>query len=259
MAFGGDYARIYDRLYADKAYAADAAFALDLLRSAVPAGATMRHVLDIGCGTARHALHLAQAGHDVTGIDQSLGMIAEGRARVAAAPCAGGGRIKLAQGDIRSVDLGVRFDAALSLFHVFSYLTSDDDLRDGFRGVRRHLRAGAPFAFDFWHGPAIDQDGPQDRDKVVEDEDIHIRRQTRPVWQPAQDRVDVHYHLTIRDKNSGLETTSSEVHRLRYLYPARLAPLLDDAGFRVLRCVEWLTGNVPDRASFSVCLLAQAR
>ena len=36
-------------------------------------------VLDMGCGTGRHALWLAQAGADVTGIDFSEAMLAKAR------------------------------------------------------------------------------------------------------------------------------------------------------------------------------------
>lgn len=40
-------------------------------------------VLDLGCGTGRHALWLAAAGAHVTGVDFSEGMLAEARGRKA--------------------------------------------------------------------------------------------------------------------------------------------------------------------------------
>lgn len=39
-------------------------------------------VLEIGCGTGRHTLKLANQGNDVVGIDQSSGMLAEARRKV---------------------------------------------------------------------------------------------------------------------------------------------------------------------------------
>lgn len=42
-------------------------------------------VLDLGCGTGRHALWLAAAGADVTAVDFSPGMLAEARAKPGAA------------------------------------------------------------------------------------------------------------------------------------------------------------------------------
>lgn len=45
-----------------------------------------RHVADIGCGTGRHTLPLAQAGAHVTALDFSAGMLARAREKAAALP-----------------------------------------------------------------------------------------------------------------------------------------------------------------------------
>ena len=55
-------------------YDADLA-ALARARRATPAG-----VLDVGAGTGRVALHLAQAGHDVTALDLDPELLAVARA-----------------------------------------------------------------------------------------------------------------------------------------------------------------------------------
>src|SRR5262249_43695559 len=38
-------------------------------------------ISDVGCGTGRHAVHLAQMGADVTGIDFSTGMLSKARSK----------------------------------------------------------------------------------------------------------------------------------------------------------------------------------
>ena len=58
------------------------------LFATLPAGT----VLDAACGTARHGVHLAQAGHRIVGVDRSPAMLAKARA-------------KLPQGDFREGDL----------------------------------------------------------------------------------------------------------------------------------------------------------
>jgi SAM-dependent methyltransferase len=55
-------------------------FAIEELRLAPGAA-----VLDVGCGTGRHAIELARRGYAVTGIDVSAGMLAQARARARAA------------------------------------------------------------------------------------------------------------------------------------------------------------------------------
>jgi ubiquinone/menaquinone biosynthesis C-methylase UbiE len=58
------------------------------LFATLPAGT----VLDAACGTGRHSVHLAQAGHRIVGVDRSPAMLAKARA-------------KLPQGDFREGDL----------------------------------------------------------------------------------------------------------------------------------------------------------
>jgi ubiquinone/menaquinone biosynthesis C-methylase UbiE len=50
----------------------------DLIAAAAPKG---RAVLDLGCGTGRHALHLAREGAEVTACDFSPGMLSQARAK----------------------------------------------------------------------------------------------------------------------------------------------------------------------------------
>jgi SAM-dependent methyltransferase len=52
-------------------------------------------ILDLGCGTGSLAVLLAQAGHEVTGIDTSARMLTHARAKAAAA----GVEVELAHGD----------------------------------------------------------------------------------------------------------------------------------------------------------------
>lgn len=77
----------------------------------LPKGA---RVLDIGCGTGRHALGLAKAGLRVTGVDLAPAMV---RAATAKASKAGvSGRVQFARGDaLRLPVRPAKFDLAISL------------------------------------------------------------------------------------------------------------------------------------------------
>jgi predicted TPR repeat methyltransferase len=71
------YAAYYDLLYEDKRYDDEAAFVAKLIRDYKPAA---RSVLELGCGTSKHALALAREGFSLTGIDVSPGMVARANA-----------------------------------------------------------------------------------------------------------------------------------------------------------------------------------
>lgn len=67
-----------------------------------------RKVLEIGCGTGRHTLRLAQAGNSVTGLDLSPGMLAQASAKLADYP-----NVTLIEGNLLTTKL-TGFDAAVT-------------------------------------------------------------------------------------------------------------------------------------------------
>lgn len=77
-------------------------------------------VLDAGCGTGENALHLAERGHAVWGVDIALPAIGMARAKAAARGLA---RARFIVGDaLRLEDLGMTFDTVIDsgLLHAFT-------------------------------------------------------------------------------------------------------------------------------------------
>ena len=68
----GLYGRYYDLLYQDKDYAAEADYVDRLIRRFVEPA---QHALELGCGTGRHAVGLAERGLSVTGVERSNQMM----------------------------------------------------------------------------------------------------------------------------------------------------------------------------------------
>jgi 2-polyprenyl-3-methyl-5-hydroxy-6-metoxy-1,4-benzoquinol methylase len=80
-------------------------------------------ILDVGCGTGRHAIELAKRGYRVVGVDISANMLAS--ARIAAAKA--GVAVDLVNADATQLSLTESFDAAVSLCEgAFSLLAFDD-------------------------------------------------------------------------------------------------------------------------------------
>jgi len=82
------------------------------------------HILDMGCGTGRHAIELAKRGYRVTGVDISSGMLAEAEKAARAAEV----KITWVHADAARFSSADLFDAAICLCEgAFGLLGKYDD------------------------------------------------------------------------------------------------------------------------------------
>jgi SAM-dependent methyltransferase len=230
--FAATYAGQYDLLYQDKDYAAEC----DLIESAIRrfGQGPVQSILDMGCGTGNHTIPLTRRGYSVTGLDLSPEMLSHARQKVAETSEAdGGSNPEFIQADVRSADLGRKFDVVLMMFAVLGYQHRNQDVMDALHTVRKHLRPGGLFICDFWYGPAVLAIRPTDRVKVVELPDGKIIRAATGCLNLRQQRCDVRYDSWhIQGKRVQSETT--ETHGVRFFFPMELEIALKCAGLDLL-------------------------
>jgi SAM-dependent methyltransferase len=255
MTVFGDYSRYYNLLYLDKDYVGEAAYVLGLIRRHAPQASSL---LDLGCGTGVHACEFARAGYDTLGLDRSENMLVQAREKQKRRDSGELGRVAFAQGDIRSFELSRTFDAIVALFHVISYLPTDDDLDATFGQIQKHLNPGGILIFDFWYGPAVLTDRPSQRVKVLEDKDVKIVRVATPTLHVNDNLVDVRYDLLVIERSSGHCSEFAENHRMRYLFRPELDALLSRRGLKPIAFHEWRGEKVPDEKSWNSAMIARA-
>ena len=146
-------AEYYDVLHDDVDYAAECAILERVFSRFLQNGPSS--ILDLGCGTASHALVLSKWGYRVTGIDSSAGML-----RVARRKARGRSNLALVRADMLSFDLGRTFDAAICMDGAFTHLLTEADLLRHFRTVRRHLGPEGVYAFEFAQPLKTETEGP---------------------------------------------------------------------------------------------------
>jgi SAM-dependent methyltransferase len=245
-----DYARYYDLLNRDKDYRREADFVHSLLRKFAPEAVSL---LDLGCGTGRHDRILTEMGYQVTGIDLAEEMLEIARASREGLP---ENSLRFVRGDVRTVRVDALFDAVISLFHVMSYQTSNDDLRNTFATASRHLKGGGIFLFDFWYGPAVLTERPSVRVKNFSGEGMEVVRIAQPDMHLDSNTVDVNYRILVND-NAGKEFREiNETHRMRYLFFPEIELFAAEAGFQTVSRAEWLTGAEPGADTWGIyCVL----
>lgn len=252
MSVFGQYSRYYDLLYRDKDYQGETDFVAQVLaRHGVGQGA----ILELGCGTGKHAQLLAEKGYHVHGIDMSEAMLREANERVAVLPPALGQKLSFAAGDVRNYATPQLFDAVISLFHVASYQTSNDDLLAMMQTATKHLKPGGVFLFDYWYGPAVLTDRPVVRTKHLASDEVDVVRLATPVMDAQRSVVEVNYQVTIRDLATGAVDALHETHAMRYIFTPEIDLLARMCGLRVQENFEWLSGKTPSYDSWNVCSL----
>lgn len=237
------YSRYYDLLYRDKDYAGEAGYVHGLLTRH---GRSAGDLLELGSGTGRHGRLLAQHGWRVHGIERSAAMVAQATQ---------GEGFTCQVGDIRTARMQRTYDAVLSLFHVVSYQTGNEDVQAVFARAAEHVGSGGLFVFDFWYSPAVYAQRPAVRVKRMADDQIEITRIAEPAVHPEENRVDVHYTIYARDRASGAVQTLAEVHPMRHFSLPEIDLLAAASGFQRVAAEEFLTGRLPGEDTWGVCVV----
>jgi SAM-dependent methyltransferase len=237
-SFQGLHARYYDLIYATKPYAGEARFVHDLL------GGRPGRLLDVACGSGRHAREFAALGWEVTGVDYSPDLLA--RAREAG--------IAVHEQDMRRLDVpGAPFDAVTCLFDSIGYLQDNDGIVAALEGMRRH---GRQVAVEFLHAPALltNADPVRVRRWELPDGGELLRVSETEIDAPAM-TMHVSYDV-VELRADGGYARERERQSNRFFAVEEMRALMELAGLRVERFVPaYVSGEIgPD--TFHVIALA---
>ncbi|OFX67887.1 MAG: hypothetical protein A2X12_07320 [Bacteroidetes bacterium GWE2_29_8] len=243
------YAKYYNIFYKDKNYLEEAKYIDNIIKQYCPSA---KKLLELGCGTGNHAFHLNNMNYEVTGIDLSENMIqiANDANKNIALP-----HPKFLVQDIRNFDLNMEFDSIISLFHVMSYQTSNEDLNNVFKMANKHLKKGGVFCFDCWYGPGVITDKPEIREKTYDNNEIIIKRKAIPTMLINENRVNVKYEIEITDKQSNEKAKIEEEHNMRYLFKPEIELIAKNNGLKLMGCFEWMQKTEPNENTWYAFLV----
>jgi len=223
--FGPLHASWYDRWHEHKDYPAEVGQLEEILNREGPAPS----VLDLGCGTGQHLERLAAAGHTVLGVDRSPVMVEQAKSRLARY----GERAAVVQADLLELTVDRPFDAAIMMFSVLGYQTTNESLLATLAVVHRAVRPGGLFLFDILDATVVLREGPKGGVTVVDDGDHHLLRATTGRLFPQEQVYELGMQLWLMCGNRVLDCVT-ESHRLRYFLRRELDLALGMAGFRTL-------------------------
>jgi len=228
----GRHAELYDLFYAEKPYAAEAAFIHHCIQTYNP---NARHLLELACGTGNHSLLLEKYGYEIIATDYSPDMLAHARVKSQKANSI----VDFRQQDMRTLDVPERpFDVVLCLFDSLGYVATNKSISQVLNGIHRHLDIDGIFIFEFWHAGAM----------LRSYDPLRIRRFQTPtgeIERISETHVDYkeqlcHVSYTINEMNTnGTYQTLRETQINRFFLVQEINYFLYQAGFSLLK---WFSG-----------------
>lgn len=195
-------------------------------------------VLELGCGTGRVAIPMAEAGVDMVGLDSSGAMLNVARRKMRRLQGAAGS-LTLVEADMRDFSLDQKFNLVIIPFRGFLSLLTVEDEAQTLRNIGRHLAPGGRLAFSIF---------VPDLNMLVQEGDVpyHYRDVTDPdtgatlvLWH--QSSYDNHNQIVnariIVEELDEAGVVRRRLYRdfqLRYIHRWEMHHLLELCGYQVL-------------------------
>ena len=222
-------AELYDAIYSFKDYATESSKIRQFIERERPGA---KSILDVACGTAEHAKHLP-ANFQIDGIDLEPKFIEIARAKNPS------GNYSFA--DMRSFQLGKRYDVVQCLFSSIGYLLTSEDIVAALKCFRAHLAPGGIILVEPWLAPSVWKLG-NPHTITVDKPGLKVSRMN--IAEREGDISIIHFHYLI-GTDDGVRH-EEEIHRLLLVPMETMATYFQSAG---LRC-EFDSGSLFDRGLF---------
>lgn len=195
-------------------------------------------VLELGCGTGRVTIPLAQQGIDMTGLDIVPGMLTRAQEKAGDLP------IKWIEADVRDFHLGKQFDLIYTAGGVFQHLVEHLDQEKMLACVHEHLSPVGLFVVDL---------GFPSRGSMVDAEEqewyTYEDEKGRTIKVTGTDHYDpvkqIKYETAYRRwvDEAGREIVKRARLALRFVFPQEMEALLHYNGFSIVDCYgDWERG-----------------
>ena len=213
------------------------------------AGISSGPVLELGCGTGRVTIPVADSGVQITGLDFSSKMIEVARRKASSSE-----KIELLQGDMRDFSLGKKFSLVIIPFRGFLSLLTVEDQHRTLDCVKNHLLPGGRLIFNVF---------VPDINSMLQAPDTayHFRDVLEPtsgntlvVW----NQTNYHEYHQIMDIRTIIEKIDSsgkvvdkayKDYQLRYAFRWEIYHLLKSSGFDCIDLYGGFDKNIFDETS----------
>lgn len=195
-------------------------------------------VLELGCGTGRITMAIAEAGYRIMGLDLSERMLERAVERRAALRRETRERVHLIQGDMTQFDLGEKFRSVVIPFRPFQHLLEIEQQLGCLNSVKKHLAPKGRLILDFFQtDPDRMHDPKFQRESLLTEYDLpdgrHVALSERvAAFHRGVQRNDVEMIFQVTHAG-GKQERLVMAWTLRYFFRYEVEHLLARCGFRL--------------------------
>ncbi len=221
----GKYLGLYERIYYHnkQEYRKDVDKVIKFLPSLKNA-----RILDVGCGTGKHALELMRRGFRVECIDISKEAVEATKKSLK------GYKTKILKADIAGFNQKESYSAMIALFIVLSYLQTKNQFKKAIKNAFYYLEKGEVLFFDVVNGVQLEKNFEKSfKFKSGEYETEWVRKKIKKSQK-------IFCYAGIRKKG---KTILKEKQVCRYYFPKEIKEVLSGAGFKKIKFFSDLGKN----------------
>jgi SAM-dependent methyltransferase len=189
-------------------------------------------ILDLCCGTGRHAVLLAKRGFEVTAQDLSESYLE----RASQAAEAAGVGLSVAHSDMRSIPFEAAFDAVINMFTAFGYLESEEEDGKVLREIAKALKPGGRFLLDLLNREWVVSNYVQNEWRRAEDGTLHLEHR-------ELDLVAGRNHVTFTVIDPKGQRREMDGHHVRLYTLTEVIGMLSEAGLEFERAYGGFSGE----------------
>lgn len=237
--FNAEYSTLYDLIYADKNYAKEAEFILNLFDQPVTS------LLDYGCGTGRHSHEFSKKSIEVVGFDPSPTMLdlAKIRAKNNSANIA----------FLDHLDFKNKFSHIACLFAVFDYIPGKTNALEALQMMRKSLQPKGQVALEMWNGFAVPFLSEREKTKDIVTSKGVVTRKTQTDLNWLEQILTVNFQCLLPDGNR-----IEESHKMYYYTPKEMHEMAKEAGFKIKKMLPAYETREAELKDYNLIYLLEA-
>jgi len=153
----------------------------------------------------------------------------------------------------------VAFDAVIAMFSSIDYLILPGEIKGALNNVRRCLRQGGVFTFDFWNRDCVLREYSPLKMNIFEHSERKVLRISETTLDRAKDIANIVY--TCYYFEDGLRRAFiEERHQMKYYRIKDMIAVVEKCGFKVLGCFPFMKiGSKVGPRDWNISLAATPR